>query len=1681
MPGPGATMTPDDINELTARLAARPQDPDALAEAHGVGLADPAAYAALLERVAEASRTEALAAHWLTQAAIVCVETLHDPKRAARLLRSAVERAPKNEKASSLLELVYRENGKRKALATFLERRADSLAELSGVEPDLLARAVALYLTSAGIWRDAPLERIEHALDLFERAVELDPSSLDAIRGARSLQLAIGNVAEAVKLFEAERAISSSGPVKAALYRQESELRSNAGDGPGASAALRFARRLDGGDPALAEDLARSILGRVEQGEDVPVDERLEGAEIFATLATPLPDAEALPLWLSVLDLQPAHDVALEKAASLLEAQGQLASAVARWAACLREAPEGARASAIRGKLGPAYETLGRIVDAIDVTVPLAASGDAAAEARLLALYERGDRTDALVASLEQQVAKLPAPQKIAKLHEIARLCIAKGREPKALEKHLEVLAMDAANGVSLPWVEQHLRETNEDAELCKVLLRAARAPATPVAARKRCVREAAMLAEKVGDLDGAIRSWKQVGDLDRQDPEVRTELARLYERAEQWDDLVALLVTGPDGENGSESAIARLKRVAKIQEESEGDVLAAAATWRRIAALSSGDVEALRAAARLFERGDKPALAAEVLRTGVSSVAEPAARAQMHQDLGRLFEGVGELASAADAYISAADLDATAATLEAAERCFVAARRPRQAALAVARRAELELEPSAKAELLVREAELLSEAQDPAEALARLERATDLDPACEKAAALLERQYLAARRFDELVALLLRRAEREQREARIALRKRAADVAERLGHDSAAAGGILRQVLADGEDAEALGWLAREAEREGAVDEAFALLGRLGAVAVEPAERTRIALDEARLVADGLGDVEGAIARYERVLSDLDPTSRAALDALAALEEKRGNPHGVAAALERGLDLADGPERTRELSMRLADLWEGALDDPARALVHLERVAELAPSDPALRIRLAGLHERLRHFELAASLLGSVLAAERDPAASASAARRLAALQATELGEPASALATLLGPADAGDEACRAAYVELGDRLDRKEAVAVKLEEWSGAITVLSERTEALRGAFQRFLEIGRVADAARVVRILASAGSVDRALGMQLATAAIAAADPPSLAAAHELAVAGLQGPARAGELVRQAEELARAGSEPAAAVRHGEAGLAELPCADAEPLLVRLASLLAEPEPIVDLYERHADSAGSRSDRAVSLGRAAQVAAERGLHDRAVRALEAAIASAGDDATLAHLERAAIETDAHRGDCAMRGAFAGLLASSAGPGDVEPRRVALLRRAAVIAYRDLGDLERAFRWLGDALSARVEAALESHERAIDAQTEELRRVETRLRALTGLLEGRLGQASGPDVVAEAARSWPDVPTKRAARVVREALSEPGPLSRGAATPRTPRSRFERPSSTGLPAPRSAGRTAMPASEPVVGPGARRAPPPSPPAAKPDSRPRPSLETVRAERRPSAEPPFRTPPPGALPTPAGGLGSAAPAPLVSKAAASWPPESAAATSTRLSRDELIDDLFEAIPGLLLCEDAFLGAEFIVELALRELGCSIALVHLYDINRREFVVAAAGFSGTAWETPPDLHRLREAESDPLLAEAMRSDEAIVVPNASSDGRAIGRRWLRLERLPRTIVCFGVRLAGRYLGAIELVDPLDEGPFTESDAYAIAYLGEHFADFLAARGILVDRPASDRA
>jgi hypothetical protein len=191
-------------------------------------------------------------------------------------------------------------------------------------------------------------------------------------------------------------------------------------------------------------------------------------------------------------------------------------------------------------------------------------------------------------------------------------------------------------------------------------------------------------------------------------------------------------------------------------------------------------------------------------------------------------------------------------------------------------------------------------------------------------------------------------------------------------------------------------------------------------------------------------------------------------------------------------------------------------------------------------------------------------------------------------------------------------------------------------------------------------------------------------------------------------------------------------------------------------------------------------------------------------------------------------------------------------------------------------------------------------------------------------------------------------------------------------------------------------------------------------------------------------------------------------PLPLIAPAAATR----AAAPSSpavRLSGVELIADLFECMHDLHFLPDALAGADFVVSLMLDKLPSASALVHFYDIDAREFVVVRAVGAGAA-----KVMQIRTNEKEPLIAEAMRKRRAVVIGDAAGDPRAQNGRWALIGDPPRTLVCAPVEQGGRFLGLIELSNPLDGQPFHEGDGHAITYIGEQFAEFLAARGVILD-------
>lgn len=194
--------------------------------------------------------------------------------------------------------------------------------------------------------------------------------------------------------------------------------------------------------------------------------------------------------------------------------------------------------------------------------------------------------------------------------------------------------------------------------------------------------------------------------------------------------------------------------------------------------------------------------------------------------------------------------------------------------------------------------------------------------------------------------------------------------------------------------------------------------------------------------------------------------------------------------------------------------------------------------------------------------------------------------------------------------------------------------------------------------------------------------------------------------------------------------------------------------------------------------------------------------------------------------------------------------------------------------------------------------------------------------------------------------------------------------------------------------------------------------------------------------------------------------------APVAPRAAASAPPRRRPSSippkgGARLSGDDLISELFEACSDLHFLRDALEGADFVLALTLEKIPSAVGLVSLFDIDRREFVVVRQRGGKSAL-----LSRL--SDRAPLAQAAMRSQRAVVVPDASRDERALDDRWKAIGAGLKSVICAPVELGGRTLGLIEIANPLDGGRYDDGDGNALTYIGQQFAEFVGARGVIVE-------
>jgi GAF domain-containing protein len=165
---------------------------------------------------------------------------------------------------------------------------------------------------------------------------------------------------------------------------------------------------------------------------------------------------------------------------------------------------------------------------------------------------------------------------------------------------------------------------------------------------------------------------------------------------------------------------------------------------------------------------------------------------------------------------------------------------------------------------------------------------------------------------------------------------------------------------------------------------------------------------------------------------------------------------------------------------------------------------------------------------------------------------------------------------------------------------------------------------------------------------------------------------------------------------------------------------------------------------------------------------------------------------------------------------------------------------------------------------------------------------------------------------------------------------------------------------------------------------------------------------------------------------------------------------------------EDLIADLFEAMHDLHFLRDAVEGGDFCLALAMEKLPSQAGIVHLYDIDRREFLIASTRGTGTA-----ALLAQRFPENETILAAAMRKRRPLVFADAMQSEAAAIERYAALGGA-RSVIVAPVMREGRFLGALELLNPLDGQPFTEAEGNAVMYIADQLAEFVGERGVVTD-------
>jgi len=565
---------------------------------------------AAFEREARAlSSTDPQAAALLFhELGLVWEETLKNPRNAAVAFQNAYKLAPKFLVNIRAARRLFADVGNWQMVLQLLE------AELTGTEE---ARQKAALLFEKATVLDDRLSREEDARGAYRQCLELKPTDVSLLTQLEAHYAARSDFESLIQVYRL-LAASLESPVLRSHYLTSAGqvLEERLKQREAAAACFREAFALDRSDLLLLTAMKR--VAEREGRTDELLAALAAEAHVLGTQATPAylqiakvyerlgRKDDALAALLAARRVTPNEPLVLSELAGIYETQGRYEELADVLLALLGSINDESELVAINLRLAALYEEdLKREQDAISRYQAILSRipGHAAALAGLGKLYYRLQNWDGLVSVFDVEIAAAEDPkQKAARMYKAAEVLEERlGRQEDAISRYNACLTFQPGYLPAQKALSRLYERQGRYAELVSMyeqdLLQTADRDQLIITLNKMAV----IYEDRLSDLDHAIECMKRILDLASDHLPTIRNLARLYERAGRYRELIETQELEASFAGDTKQVLSLYHRNAEILDEHLKDRAGSIAVYERVLALSPSYLPALKALGRLY------------------------------------------------------------------------------------------------------------------------------------------------------------------------------------------------------------------------------------------------------------------------------------------------------------------------------------------------------------------------------------------------------------------------------------------------------------------------------------------------------------------------------------------------------------------------------------------------------------------------------------------------------------------------------------------------------------------------------------------------------------------------------------------------------------------------------------------------------------------------------------------------------------------------------------------------------------------------------------------------------------------------------------------------------------------------------------------------------------------------